>query len=263
MELSDRQADILAVLQRDGRVQVESLAARFDVTTQTIRRDLNDLCARGLAARVHGGARVANSIANMDYAERRQMAAPGKEAIAAAAAALVPDNCSLMLNIGTTTEQVARALHRHSGLVVISNNVNVINTMIGSRSKELILAGGAVRPSDGAIVGEAAVEFISRYKADYAIIGASALDDDGAVLDFDSREVSVARAILRNARTRILVADATKFERTAPVRICEIGEIDHFVTDAEPPENFRRQAEAGDAEIIIAEARPEAMREAV
>ncbi|MEL7466231.1 MAG: DeoR/GlpR family DNA-binding transcription regulator [Pseudomonadota bacterium] len=264
MELSDRQADILTVLQRDGRVQVEELSARFDVTTQTIRRDLNDLCARGLAARVHGGARVANSISNVDYAERRQLAATGKEAIAAAAAALVPDNCSLMLNIGTTTEQVARALFGHSGLVVISNNVNVINTLMGSRAKELILAGGAVRPSDGAIVGEAAVEFISRFKADFAIIGASALDDDGAVLDYDAREVSVARAILKNARTRILVADATKFERTAPVRICDVADVDYFVTDAPPPEAFQRCAASGDAQIIIAEgAAVEAFDEAV
>lgn len=253
MDLSDRQADILAVLQRDGRVQVESLAERFDVTTQTIRRDLNDLCQRGLAARVHGGARVANSIANVDYAERRQLSAAGKEAIGARAAALVPDNCSVMLNIGTTTEQVARALHGHSGLVVISNNVNVINTLIGGRAKELILAGGAVRPSDGAIVGEAAVEFISRYKADFAIIGASALDEDGSVLDFDAREVSVARAILRNARTRVLVADRTKFERTAPVRICEIGEIDYFITDAAPPAGFMRVASEGDTAVLVAE----------
>ncbi|MEO1613778.1 MAG: DeoR/GlpR family DNA-binding transcription regulator, partial [Pseudomonadota bacterium] len=191
-----------------------------------------------------------------------QLAATGKEAIAEAAAELIPDNCSLMLNIGTTTEQVARALFGRSGLVVISNNVNVINTLMGSRAKELILAGGAVRPSDGAIVGEAAVEFISRFKADFAIVGASALDDDGAVLDYDAREVSVARAILKNARTRILVADATKFERTAPVRICDVADVDYFVTDAAPPDEFQRCAASGDAQIIIAEG-AEAFDEAV
>lgn len=252
MDLTDRQNQILGRLKQSGRVLVDELAATFDVTTQTIRRDLNELCDRGLAARIHGGARAVNSIANEAYEDRRRLASRGKEEIGARAAALIPNNCSVMLNIGTTTEQVARALYGHEDLVVISNNVNVINTLIGSRSKELILAGGVVRPSDGAIVGEAAVEFITRYKADFAVIGASAIDEDGAVLDYDSREVSVARAILRNARAKILVCDALKFERSAPVRICDVGEIDIFVTDAQPPAAFLQAAARGDTRVLVA-----------
>lgn len=251
MDLTDRQSDILAHLRREGRVEVEALAERFGVTTQTIRRDLNLLSERGLAARIHGGARFSNTITNVGYEERRALSAAGKEAIGAAAARLIPDACSVMLNIGTTTEQVARALAGHRDLVVISNNINVIATLIGS-AKELILVGGAVRPADGAIVGADAVEFISRFKADYAVIGASALDEDGAVLDYDSREVSVARAILRNARTRVLVADSLKFARSAPVRICDVAEIDVFVTDRAPPPAFREAAEKAGAEIVVA-----------
>lgn len=251
--LSDRQDRILNALNQQGGVLVDALAAQFGVSTQTIRKDLNELCERGLASRIHGGARAGRSISNVDYEHRRQLSSEGKETIAAAAAGLIPDECSVMINIGTTTEQVARALYRHAGLVVITNNVNIVSTLIGSPAKELVLAGGAVRPSDGAIVGEAAVEFIARYKADYAVIGASALDADGAVLDYDAREVSVARAILRNARMRILVADASKFARTAPVRICDIGEIDVFVTDRPPPAEFRSIAEKAETQIIVAE----------
>ncbi len=260
MDLTDRQSEILAHLRREGRVEVEALAEQFGVTTQTIRRDLNLLSTRGLAARVHGGARFSNSISNVGYEERRALALAAKEAIGAAAARLIPNACSVMLNIGTTTEQVARALAGHRDLVVISNNINVITTLLGS-AKELILAGGVVRPADGAIVGAEAVEFITRYKADYAVIGASALDEDGAVLDFDSREVSVARAILRNARTRVLVADAQKFARSAPVRICDVGEIDIVVTDREPPRAFREAAHRGGAEIVVAD--PAAIPEAL
>lgn len=263
LDLTERQIRILAQLKETGRVLVDDLAARFDVTTQTVRRDLNGLCERGLAARIHGGARVTTSIANVDYEDRRRLALSAKEGIGARAAALIPDNCSVMINIGTTTEQVARALHAHEGLVVISNNVNVINTLIGSRARELVLAGGVVRPSDGAIVGEAAVEFMSRYKADYAIVGASALDEDGAVLDFDAREVSVARAILKNARRRILVCDALKFERSAPVRICDITEIDVFVTDLEPPAAFLAVAAAGETEVLTVDSMEEAIHEFV
>lgn len=261
--LSDRQDRILAQLNQQGRVLVDELAAGFDVSTQTIRKDLNVLCDRGLASRIHGGARAGRSISNVDYEHRRLLSSEGKEGIGAAAAELIPDECSIMVNIGTTTEQVARALYGHNGLVVITNNVNIISTLTGSRAKELILAGGTVRPSDGAIVSEAAVEFISRFKADYAVIGASSIDADGAVLDYDAREVSVARAILKNARTKILVADATKFGRTASVRICDIGEVDYFVTDSAPPAEFSRAADAGETHIIIADHQRGKLRDAV
>ncbi len=252
MELSDRQIDILTLINREGRADVEELATKYKVTTQTIRRDLNELCTRGLAARIHGGAIPAVSVSNVDYQQRRQLASNEKESIGQVAAQLIPNHCSIILNIGTTIEQVARALYQHKDLVVITNNVNVVSTLTGSPQKDLVLVGGTVRQSDGAIVGEDAVEFISRYKADFACIGASAIDEDGAILDFDTREVSVARAILRNARTKILVCDSLKFERTAPVRICDIGDIDYFVTDNEPSEAFQRMAEVKSTQIVTA-----------
>lgn len=248
---SHRQTLILSHLARDGQVMVDDLAADMDVTTQTIRRDLAALCDAGRAMRVHGGARAVSSIANVGYDVRQRAFSTEKAAIGAAAAALVPNACSVMINIGTTTEHAARALTAHEDLVVISNNINVINLLMASAARELVLAGGVVRPSDGAIVGEDAVGFIERYKADYAIIGASALDPDGAVLDFDAREVSVARAILRNARCKILVADHTKFAATAPVRICDLADIDHFVTDVAPPAEFAAIARAAAVTIHI------------
>jgi DeoR family glycerol-3-phosphate regulon repressor len=103
---------------------------------------------------------------------------------------------------------------------------------------EVIMAGGPVRRADGAIIGEATAQFIAQFKVDYAIIGASALDEEGALLDFDYREVSVAKTIIENARTVILVADRLKFERTAPVRIAHISDIDIFVTDQLPGSKF-------------------------
>ena len=253
---TDRQTLILSHLMRDGQVLVDDLAAALDVTTQTIRRDLTALCQSGQAVRVHGGARVPGSIANVGYDVRQRTFSAEKAAIGSAAAALIPDACSVMINIGTTTEHAARALVAHRDLVVISNNINVINLLMTSRARELILAGGAVRPSDGAIVGEDAVGFIERYKADYAIIGASAIDTDGAVLDFDAREVSVARAILRNARCKILIADHTKFAATAPVRICDLSEVDHFITDTPPPPGFAAHALEVGVKIHVTENGP-------
>ncbi len=253
MDLTSRQQDILTAARNDGRVGVDSLAQTFDVTPQTIRRDLNDLCQRGLLSRVHGGAMPANSVSNVDYEERRNLASAEKRAIGAAAATLIPENSSVMVNIGTTTEQVARALTGHTGLVVITNNINVVNILNGTPGKELILAGGVVRQADGGIVGEAAVEFIRQFKADIAVIGASAIDDDGAILDYDQREVSVARAILDSARKVILVADHLKFERTAPMRICGLDRIDMFVTDRTPPAEFMRACKTHGVTVEIVE----------
>lgn len=251
MEIPHRQHEILTQARAKGRVLVEDLAAHFDVTPQTIRRDLNELCQRGVLARVHGGAVPANSVSNFGYADRRELASEEKRLIGLAAAALIPDNCSVTINIGTTTEQVARSLYDRQDLVIITNNINVINILSGSPRKELILAGGAVRQSDGGVVGEAAQKFIQQFKVDYAIIGASALDLDGAVLDFDYREVSVARTIIENARKVILVADHNKFARNAPVRICDLSNIDYFVTDQSPPESFEKSCIANEVDVRI------------
>jgi len=252
MHLTERQTEILQRARQVGRVEVEALANAFEVTTQTIRRDLNELSQIGLLARVHGGAVVSTRVANVAYAERRSVAAPEKQAIGAATAAMIPDGCSVILNIGTTTEEVARALVDKNDLVVITNNLNVVSILSGTPRKEIILAGGVVRQSDGAIVGDEAVEFIRRFRADFAIIGCSGIDEDGAIMDFDLREVAVARAIVENARRSILVCDRLKFERTAPVRICAVTDMHAVVTDAPPPPAFAQACARAGVRVEIA-----------
>lgn len=242
MLLSPRQVEILRLAREQGRVNVEELSAHFALTPQTIRKDLNDLCDQRYLQRVHGGAIVASGVENMGYEARRGLALDEKRRIGLRAAQLVPDNCSLFVNIGTTTEQVAQALSSHRGLLVITNNINVANILRPAPGVEVIVAGGLVRRGDGGIVGEATVDFIEQFKVDYAVIGASAIDADGAILDYDFREVRVSQAIIRNARQVILVADAMKFERSAPVRIGHLSQIHVFVTDRALPEELRQLA---------------------
>jgi DeoR family transcriptional regulator, glycerol-3-phosphate regulon repressor len=231
MFLSERQAEILEIAKVEGRVLVEDLAQRFSVTPQTIRKDLNDLCEGRALSRIHGGAIFPGGTENVKYEARRSIAAVEKQAIGRAAAGLIPNNASLFINIGTTTEAVGEALTDHHELMVITNNINVANRLRLFPSIEVVIAGGVVRGSDGGIVGEAAVDFIRQFKVDYAVIGASAIDADGALLDFDLREVKVAQAIIANARHVILVADSTKFERNAPVRIGHMSQVHTFITD--------------------------------
>lgn len=256
MLFTSRQVEIMALAKAEGRVLVDELAARFAVTPQTIRKDLNDLCDGKALTRIHGGAIFPSGNENVKYEARRSIAAPEKQAIGRAAAALIPDNSSLFINIGTTTEAVGEALVDHRELMVITNNINVANRLRVFPSIEVVIAGGVVRGSDGGIVGEAAVDFIRQFKVDFAVIGVSAIDEDGALLDFDYREVKVAQAIIANARHVILVSDASKFERTAPVRIGHISQVHTFITDHCPIDSIRRICAESDVHLVETQSQP-------
>lgn len=238
-ELSARQSDILNIARASGRVTVEDLARRFEVSAQTIRKDLNDLCDRRSLTRVHGGAIIASGVENLAYEARRFVAAEEKKAIGVAAAAQIPNGCSLFINIGTTTEEVASALTAHEDLLVITNNLNVAMLLYRHPRIEVIVAGGTVRRADGAVIGSTANNLITQFKVDYAIIGASAIDEEGTLLDFDYREVQAAQAIIANARSVMLVADSTKLRRSAPVRIGHLSQVHTFVTDVALPDRLQ------------------------
>jgi len=257
MTISFRQQQILELTQESGRVSVDALVEQFDVTPQTIRKDLNELCDAKLLNRVHGGAMIASGVTNVGYDQRRNIAEAEKKGIGELCAKQIPNNASLFINIGTTTESVAHDLLDHKNLLVITNNINVANTLIANPSCEVIIAGGVLRPTDGGIIGEATVDFIKQFKVDYAVIGASAIDEDGALLDYDYREVRVAQAIIENARQTILVADKIKFERSAPVRIAHLSQISTFVTDEPVSEKIARICMANDVKVHSVTSKPE------
>ncbi len=246
---SNRQQQILDIARQTGQVSVDELVQQFGVTPQSIRKDLNQLCNDRLLSRTHGGARLASSVENMSYEARRMLASDHKAAIGQAVAEIIPDNSSMFVNIGTTTEAVAKALVNHQALMVITNNINVATELRPCVDIQVIIASGEVRSTDGGIVGEAAVDFINQFKVDFAVIGSSAIDSDGALLDFDYREVKVSQAIIANARHVILATDSTKHERTAPVRIGHISQIDSFVTERCPDE-FKRLLTSFDIRVI-------------
>ena len=234
-----RQINLLDTVRARGAITVDELADMLGVTLQTVRRDVQRLADAGLLTRFHGGVRVPSSTTeNIGYQQRESLHALGKARIAQAVAAKVPDGCSLILNIGTTTEAVAKALLRHRGLRVITNNLNVANILTANPDCEVIVAGGTVRARDGAIIGEPTVDFIRQFKVDLAVIGISGIEADGSLRDFDLREVKVAQTIVSHAREVWLAADASKFNRPAMVQVAELSQIDCLFTDAPPPAPF-------------------------
>ncbi|KEP71121.1 DeoR/GlpR transcriptional regulator [Thioclava sp. BHET1] len=235
MSQTFRHPEILEIARREGKVTVEGLAQHFGVTLQTIRRDLTDMAEAGRLERVHGGAVLPSSTTNIGYEERRALNPSAKAAIARACAAQIPNDISLFLNIGTSTEAVAQELLLHENLMVVTNNMNVANILVANPSCEVVVTGGHLRRSDGGLIGNLATDTIRQFKFDLAVIGCSALDRDGDLLDFDIQEVGVSRAILQQSRRTFLVADHSKFKRSAPARIASLSDIDAFFTDAPLP----------------------------
>jgi DeoR family glycerol-3-phosphate regulon repressor len=234
-----RQLKLLNVVRDCGSATVEQLAKTLGVTLQTVRRDVQRLAEAGLLTRFHGGVRAPSStIENLAHRQRENLHADGKARIALAVAKEVPDNCSLILNIGTTTEAIAKALLQHKGLRAITNNLNVAAILCGNPDCEVIVTGGVVRPRDRGIVGEATVDFIRQFRVDIAIIGISGIEPDGSLRDFDYREVKVAQTIIAQARQVWVAADHSKFNRPAMVELARLSQIDRLFTDAPPPEPF-------------------------
>lgn len=253
MTLNPRQTALLEEVRSQGFASIEELARKFGVTLQTVRRDVNLLAENGMLARFHGGVRMDGStVENIAYRQRQVLNAQGKARIARAVASAVPDGCSLILNIGTTVEEIARALVHHRGLRVITNNLNVANILADNPDCEVIVAGGVLRSRDRGIVGEATVEFIRQFKVDIGLIGISGIEADGTLRDYDFREVKVARTIIEHSREVWLAADASKFNRQAMVQLAHLSEIDRLFTDQAPKAPFQRIVEESGVKCVVA-----------
>ena len=239
MTPNPRQALLIQEVRARGALSVEALAEQFGVTLQTVRRDVKQLSEAGLLARFHGGVRLPSSTTeNIEYLQRQLLNEQAKQRIARTVAAAVPAGCSLIINIGTTTEAIARELLRHKDLRVITNNLNVAAILSDNPDCEVIVAGGIVRSRDRGIVGEVTVDFIKQFKVDIGLIGISGIESDGTLRDFDHCEVQVARTIIGQSRQVWVAADHSKFNRPAMVELARFDEVDMLFTDAPPPAPF-------------------------
>jgi len=252
MKLSQRQQQVLQRVQREGFAAIEQLAESFAVTPQTVRRDINELCSLGLLRRYHGGAGLPSTVENIAYNTRQVLYLEEKRRIATLLAEYLPDQASLFINLGTTNEEVARALLGHQGLRVISNNLNVANILCENKDFQVLIAGGMVRHRDRGITGEAAVDFIRKFRVDYAVLGISGIDRDGTLLDYDYQEIRVAEAMMANSRQVLMVADHSKFTRTAMVRLGHLRQVDALFTDRPVPDEMIPVFREAETEILVA-----------
>lgn len=252
MKQTQRHESIIELVRRQGYVSTEELVEHFQVSPQTIRRDLNELAEQNKIQRHHGGAALTHSSAvNAAYHDRKVMYLEEKKRIAEQVAHLIPDGATLFIDIGTTPEAVAHALLNHKNLRVVTNNINVATLLMQKEDFRIILAGGEVRSRDGGIIGEATLDFISQFRLDFGILGISGIDSDGSLLEFDYHEVRTKRAIIENSRSVVLVTDHSKFGRNAMVNLGKLDLVDYLFVDQTPPEPIMQLIEQLDIHLEV------------
>jgi len=247
-----RRQEILDVARKAGRVSVDALAVEFGVSAHTIRRDINLLCQEAKLRRLHGGAEYLEPAENLPYRARAVMNAPAKRAIARAVAAMVPEGATVFVSIGTTPAMVAAALAATPRLTLVTNNLNAANALAVRDDHRIVLPGGELRLPDRDLVGEAAVRIFSAYRADFGIYGVGGIERDGTLLDFHEAEVRVREQIRLNSRRSVLVADATKFGRSASAVGGHISEVDLLVLDRLPEPPFDALVAGLPGEVVVA-----------
>lgn len=254
MQADSRHHRILDVLTRRGYAAIDELVASFGVTPQTIRRDLQDLADQGLLRRHHGGASALSSIANTDYVRRHVENADEKRRIAQAAARLVTPGSSLFMTPGTTIEALAEAMTEAGtgDLRVVTNSTVAAGILGQAASVSVLVTGGTWQPNNQALAGAAAADFVERYRCDFAMTSCGGIDADGTLLEFRDEEVIVAKAMLANARRRILLVDHSKFNRVASSKLVRMDEMTTIITDRPPPPPIAKLLKAARCEVVIA-----------
>lgn len=254
-DLTARQAEIAELVRRNGFETIGQLAEQFAVTTQTIRRDVNDLCDRDILRRRHGGVEPRTTQGNLGYSTRQVLNVDAKRAIGDAVAEQVHNNASVAFSVGTTPQMVAESLIHHSGLRFFTNNLNVALIASANPSFETHIAGGQIRNTDLDVVGATAAEFFASYKVDYGIYGVGGVDTEGSLLDFSSDEVDARESIRDNSRAHFLVLDHSKFSRSAHVRGGHITDASIVFCDRAPPAEIQKMIARSSAELVLCPSR--------
>jgi DeoR family fructose operon transcriptional repressor len=254
MYAEERQQAIARAVTRAGRMSVATLAEKYGVTTETIRRDLSSLERAGLVRRVHGGVVPADalSVLEVGVSDRDRASAAEKDRIAAAALALVPEGGSVLIDAGTTTARLAGLLPLDQRLEVLTHSVPIAARLASHPTIELVLLPGRVRSTTQAAVGAETVEALSRLRPDVAFVGTNGISAGHGLSTPDHSEAAVKRAIVTRARRVVLLADADKLGQEHLVRFADLDEVDVLVTDSRATSEDLAPLEAAGAKVVVA-----------
>lgn len=247
--LSLRQQNVIELIQHQEYCTIEELSAHFNVTTQTIRRDINELCALGLARRHHGGVSLPTTLTNRSFASRSATNLSEKQIIAKQVVELIPDGCTLFLGIGTTIAAIAEKLGNQKELRVVTNNFQAAHILSQYDHIETWIPGGRLRTNDGDVVGDSIGHFFGQFSADIGIVSCASvslassvslnadispleLKQEEYAMEHQLREASVSQAIIAGSLQKWLVANSTKWQRKAGARVAPLSYFDRIFGSA-------------------------------
>ncbi len=251
--LSKRHAEILKILQDRGTVSISDLADQLGVSLETVRRDVRPLTENGSIIRIHGAVGLAGQIGEAPFQRRMRENAAAKRAIARTLANTIRDGDSIMLDTGTTTSFVARELTGHRRLTVVTNSSDIARTLATVNGNRVYMAGGELRSDSGAAFGKSALDFVSQFTVNHAIISAGAVDAS-SVMDFDLEEAEFARLVMSCGERKAVVTDHSKFGRRGLIAVAALDEIGELVTDRAPPHPIGAALRSAGVSVTIAEA---------
>lgn len=251
---TQREHEILTLLAESGSVRITDLASRLSVTEETIRRNIRRLETQGLVTKVHGGVHLKDWGPEPNLTQRYHQNQTAKRRIARHLASMIRDGASLFLDIGSTTAHVAEALRNHQELLVVTNSLVVAQSLAARNGNRVFMAGGELRSHDGGAFGAEALAFVRQFHVSHAILSAAAVNARAGFMLHDLQEAEFSRAIIDRADEAIIAADATKFGRSAPIRITDPASLHRLVTDAAPPSDIMDMLAAAGVEITLADA---------
>ena len=254
MRIEDRHNRIVEQVRGAGRVLVAELAERFDVTPETIRRDLTSLDRCGALRKVHGGAIPAPALPETGVAQREQVNTSAKQSIARAALErLGPEpGTTVLVDAGTTTGALARLLPTDRELTIITNSVLTAASLAAVGHTRVRILGGQLRGLTQAAVGSEAVEALSALRVDVALLGANGVSAAHGLSTPDPDEATVKRAMVRSARQVVALVDSTKIGQEHLVSFASLADVDLLVTDVELPPALTEQLATTETEVLVA-----------
>lgn len=247
----ERRSEILARLQEERKVVVSDLSQLYNVTEETIRRDLEKLENEGLAKKTYGGA-VLNESFNIDlpYTVRKKANVSGKQHIADRIAAMIEDGDHILLDASSTALFIAKRMKDKKNITVITNSVEILLELSDRTGWKILSTGGRLKEGGLALVGYQAERMISTFHVDYAIFSCKGIDIEHGLTDANESDAQIKKMISKSAKKKILAVDHSKFDKISFTQVCDLSEIDMVVTDEEPDECWKQALGSAGIELV-------------
>jgi len=257
MRMQKRQNEILASVRSRGACSITELALQLEVSDETIRRNIKPLVRQGLVEKVHGGIVLSQKQEpEPPFEKRMNERVEAKRAISSLVAGIIDNGDSIMLDTGSTTAYVARALADHRDLSVVTNCTEIARTLAREPSNRVHLCGGALRADDWATFGSAAIDFVRQFHVNYAILSIGGVTADGGFMDYHLEEAEFSRAVIEQAKKTIVVADHSKFGNADFIKVCDFEQVDMVVVDQAPPVRIMNELREAGVGIITPDDSP-------